>query len=214
MSEGAGRGGAFGVLFVCTGNICRSPLAEGLSRVYLAEAGPAAAGAVHVESAGTRAVVGDGMHPLSAQLLERLGGDPAGFVARQLTDAMIASADLVLTMTRDHRAEVLGRNPRGMARTFTLREAADLLGRIDGALPGVSPSDRARALVQAMAGQRSRRRSGGEDDIADPIGGPAEVHAETARAVADSLRPLLDALVDALSAGVPAVRRTTGTPLS
>jgi protein-tyrosine phosphatase len=60
------------ILFVCTGNICRSPSAERLAT---------AAGA-SASSAGTRAVIGHPMHPESARVLRDLGGDPDGFVAR------------------------------------------------------------------------------------------------------------------------------------
>ena len=98
------------------------------------------------ESAGTRAVVGSAMDPASARVLQELGGNPEGFRARQLTDQLAAAADLTLTMTRDHRRDVLGRAPRAMSRTFTLREAAGLLGLLDDEAPllDADPADRAR----------------------------------------------------------------------
>ena len=57
---------AFTVLIVCTGNICRSALAERLGRAYVAEVMGEEAGAVRVVSAGTRAVVDSAMHPRTA----------------------------------------------------------------------------------------------------------------------------------------------------
>ncbi|MCZ2846986.1 arsenate reductase/protein-tyrosine-phosphatase family protein [Modestobacter sp. VKM Ac-2978] len=184
------------VLLVCTGNICRSPLAERLARAHLAQLLGAEAGGIHVVSAGTRALAGSGMDPASARALQQLGGDPSGFRARQLTGRIAASADLTLTMTRAHRQEVLARAPRAMARTFTLREAADLLELV-GPEPGSgagTPAERGRGLVRQLAAARSRRSGGATDDVLDPIGQPPEVHAAVGRAVADALLPILDRL--------------------
>ena len=67
------------------------------------------------------------MEPSSSQVLSGLGGDATGFRAQQLTGEMADAADLTLTMTRRHRRAVLKVSPRSMFRTYTLREAADLL---------------------------------------------------------------------------------------
>ncbi len=93
----------FTVLLVCTGNICRSAMAERLGRAYLAEALGEHADEVHLSSAGVQAVVGSAMHPDSALVLRGFGGDPEGFVARTLVDDLAIDADLTLTMTRQHR---------------------------------------------------------------------------------------------------------------
>jgi len=184
----------FAVLLVCTGNICRSALAQRLGRAYLDEALGELAEGVQLTSAGVHAVVGSAMHPDSALVLRGLGGDPDGFRARQLVDAMAIDADLTLTMTRAHRREVLTLAPRALARTFTLREAADLVRLVgdEVELPGDGLADRARALVREMHAARPRRQSGPEDDIRDPIGLPPEVHQESGEAVAEALLPLLE----------------------
>ena len=69
------RGPVVTVLLVGTGNICRSALAERLGRAYLDECLGDRAAAVRLVSAGTRAVVGAGMHPDSALVLRGLGGE-------------------------------------------------------------------------------------------------------------------------------------------
>ncbi|MGY1594300.1 hypothetical protein ACI79D_20175 [Geodermatophilus sp. SYSU D00708] len=183
----------FTVLLVCTGNICRSALAERLGRAYLDDALGEDAGTVQLVSAGVQAVVGSAMHPDSALVLRGLGGEPEGFVARQLLDDMAIDADLTLTMTRQHRRDVLRGAPRALARTFTLREAAGLVELVgeDVDIPGEGHAQRARNLVKELAAARSHRQSSADDDIRDPIGHPAEVHAEVGDAVAAALVPVL-----------------------
>lgn len=196
----------FTVLLVCTGNICRSALGERLGRAYLADVLAEDAGAVRLDSAGVQAVVGSAMHPDSALVLRGLGGDPDGFVARQLVDDMAIDADLTLTMTRRQRRDVLRMAPRALARTFTLREAAGLLGTVgqDGEVPGGDLAERARNLVRDLAAARSRRQSGPGDDIRDPVGLPLEGHQEMGDAVAGALLPVLSRIAALRGADVPA----------
>ena len=106
------------VLFVCTGNICRSPLAESLLERALKDRGLA----VEVTSAGTGAWDGapasEGAYLVG---LER-GLDLSGHRARLLTRELVDEADLILTMARHHRARVdeLG----GEGKVFVLGEYA------------------------------------------------------------------------------------------
>ena len=197
----------FRVLFVCTGNICRSPLAEALGRAFLAERmGTKASSLVHLESAGIRAVVGSAMHPDSALVLAGLGGDPDGFRSRQFEPEM-AAADLVLIMTREQRRLLLERAPKALTRTFTVREAADLAERVADEMPGRTFHERARALVTALAGARSGRHGSDADDVPDPIGQDVEVHAEVGEIIAGALLPLLTriaALTRAVQGKAPA----------
>lgn len=186
----------FTMLFVCTGNICRSAMAERMARAYLDEAMGDDAHRIQVVSAGTHAVKGAGVHPDSATVLEGFGGDPAGHIARQLLDDMAIDADLTLALTRSHRRAVLKAAPRALQRTFTLREAADLVALVepDAQLDGDDLAERCRSLVKKMAAARSKRPSDAGDDVADPIGRPLEVHQEVADVIASSLIPLLTRL--------------------
>ena len=159
------------ILVVCVGNICRSPLAE---RLLSARLGDDAV----VTSAGLRATGGQPMEPHAAAELTRLGGDPAGFASQVATPHVIESADLVLTMTKDLRTDVLQRAPRMMRRTFTLGEFA----AICEAVPDLASAP---DLVAAAA--RSRSYGAGAVDVPDPIGQSDAVHAEVAGLISSLL---------------------------
>jgi protein-tyrosine-phosphatase len=194
---------AFTILLVCTGNICRSALGERLGRAYLAELLGENAAAIQLASAGTRAVVDSGMHPDSALVLKGFGADAGDFRARQFVEGMAAEADLILTMTRGHRRDVLQASPRALARTFTLREAADLIELLGESVDPSGPTlaERGRRLVQAMATTRSRRHGGEDDDVRDPIQQPIEVHQQVGEAIVGALLPVLRRLASLDTAG-------------
>jgi protein-tyrosine phosphatase len=188
------------VLFVCTGNICRSPLAERLLRTWAAAELGAAAADVHLDSAGTAATGGRPMDEHSAWALRELGGDPDGARARRFSAGGTADADLVLTMTRRQRRSVLQTDPRSMRRVLTFTEAAGLLALVDRTgLDLVPGAQRARELAARLDAARPYRPGGPGDDVRDPIGCPLEVHREVAARIADELRPLADVMLATLS---------------
>ena len=177
---------SFSVLTVCTGNICRSPAVE---RLLAAGLGPG----VTVASAGTRAVVGEPVSAPMVPLLVGAGGSADGFVARQVTEAMVRSADLVLPLTRAHRSAVVELAPAAVRRTFTLRELARLAQEVGtGALPAGTPAERLAALVPLAAARRGQRVvAASEDDVEDPYGRGDAVYATSFA----QLREAVDALV-------------------
>ena len=202
------------LLFVCTGNLCRSPVAAGLTAAHLARTAPAGVEAVEVRSAGTAAPVGEPMHSASAAALQKLGGDPTGRHAAALTAELAAASDLVLTMTRRHRRAVLELAPRGLRRTFTLLEAADLLGGVDTRVLASLPLDeRARELGVRLDARRAFRGASDGDDIEDPIGQRSAVHHRVAARIDRALQPVLDALFPAAGhLDPPSASRGTGSP--
>jgi len=126
------------ILTVCTGNICRSPVAERLLQAGLDQVLP---GGFEVRSAGTRAMVGYPIQPLSADVVNMYGGTDKGFAARQLTPKILRDTDIVLTMTSKHRGEVLQLDASLLKRTFTIREFARMLEALeerDAAASGTS----------------------------------------------------------------------------
>ena len=127
-------------------------------------------GGLIVESAGTWGHEGAPMEANAATVLADFGADPSGFVGRELLDDHVIRADLVLTATRDHRAQVISMGHSAGLRTFTLKEFTRLVRAIDPATLPDPWSDgvveRARALVRRRrgaarlaAGARRRRRT-------------------------------------------------------
>lgn len=165
------------ILFVCTGNICRSPTAERLATAHCDE--HQIPGFV-ASSAGTRAVIGHPVHSDAASVLERLGGNAAGFTARQLTPKIASPADLILTMTRAHRDRVLELAPHKLKTTFSLPEAAQLV-RTLGA-----------QTIADLADLRPHLSAADVPDIADPIGQSPEVFAAIGGQIAELLPPVLE----------------------
>lgn len=181
------------LLVVCTGNVCRSPLVERVLQHHLD--GAHGAGTIRVHSAGTGALVGSPMDERSAALLRDLGGDPGGFAARRLTSGMVAEADLVLTATRAHRADVVRLVPRAMRRTFTVRELALLLTQVpDTDLPDWRDPAPALATLADLARSARGVVVAGRDeelDVVDPYRRDDEVYAQVRDQVERALPDLL-----------------------
>ena len=96
-------GNKFGVLFVCTGNICRSPTAEAIFRKLAADAGMAEA--VTADSAGTHGYhVGEPPDPRSQKAAAKRGYDLSALRARTIEDADFQRFDLILAMDQEHYA--------------------------------------------------------------------------------------------------------------
>ena len=185
------------LLFVCTANVCRSPVAERLASLYASRSLGPAATSLEVRSAGLEAPVGREMDPRSAAALIRLGGDPAHAYAKAFVPQMAEDAELVFTMTRSQRRAVLELTPRGLRRTFTLLEAADLLKLADvRGLEAHPLSTRAAVLARLMDAARARRRSTDADDIADPVGHRNDIHVRVATQIDEALRPLVAVLTN------------------
>jgi protein-tyrosine phosphatase len=162
------------VTFVCMGNICRSPLAEKVLRARLRERG---FGDVEITSAGLQAVVGSGMDELPKAIAERAGADSA-HVAKPVSAELLRASSLILTMTREQRAEIAQEYPFALKRTFTLVEFTRILTELEGDVPRPSRSA-GRTLFDAVV-DASRFRGmialTEVDDIEDPYRRSAETH--------------------------------------
>lgn len=104
------------VLMVCIGNICRSPMAEGLLRRELEKSHPG----VKVESAGLLALDGHPADPMSVELLRERGVDISGHKARQLTVEMVREADLILVMDAGQQKALEDMHPAARGKVHRL----------------------------------------------------------------------------------------------
>ncbi|MFF8384591.1 arsenate reductase/protein-tyrosine-phosphatase family protein [Streptomyces kanasensis] len=206
--RGIGRASTFRILHVSTGNVCRSPITERLTRHALCDRlGDPLGGGLLVESAGTWGHEGAPMEANAETVLADFGADASGFVGRELIDEHVIRADLVLTATRDHRAQVISMGHSAGLRTFTLKEFTRLVRAIDATTLPDPESDgvvaRAHALVQAAAALRGwlLAPSAEADEVNDPYGAPITFF----RSVGDEINQALDPVVTALT-GVPARR--------
>jgi len=176
----------FTILTVCTGNICRSPLAA----MYVARA-LSDVPQIRVVSAGTRAQDGAGMPDQGLDLARSYGLVGEAHAARYLTERDIESAELVLAMSREHRSAVVSMVPRAVKTTFALREFAaladDLRDKDDRVIEAIDPDDvRGRlktmvALVASRRGQTATPVRGEDYDVVDPYRRSDEVYLESGR---------------------------------
>ncbi|PRY64647.1 protein-tyrosine phosphatase [Glaciihabitans tibetensis] len=182
----------FRVLFVCTGNICRSAIAE---QVFRARYGSES---VAFASAGTGALVGAPMPEQAADISRRLGGDPQEHSGKQLSRAFVEAADVVIALTREHRSEIVRTLPRASRYTFTLREFARLMESYQGDAearpltqgPGVSLADTLRSAVPILAAQRGYAEAPptpDDDDVIDPYRRPQEIYDLSGAQISDAV---------------------------
>jgi protein-tyrosine phosphatase len=116
---------SFLLLFVCTGNTCRSPMAEMICRKLIAEKLKCRLEeledrGVIVMSAGVSAMAGTGATPEAVQVLADRGLDLSSHITQPLNDRLVRHADLILTMTQAHRQAIVARWPDAAERTFLL----------------------------------------------------------------------------------------------
>ena len=185
------------ILVVCSGNICRSPIAEGLLRRALdrrfGQAAPP------VSSAGTIAFDGNPPSAGSVTAAAERGVDIAAHRGTALTDDAIRAADLCVCMAAEHRDEIALRVPSAADRAFTLKELVRLLETTAPAAP-TGPETLAGRVGEAAAVRAADGTPNPfDEDVVDPLGMPLDTY----RAVAWELDEWVDRLATSLYGPVP-----------
>jgi protein arginine phosphatase len=147
------------VLFVCTGNVCRSPMAEGFLRWEAQRCGLD----LDVRSTGTHAWTGRAATIEGRKVMNEHGVSIDDFRTIELDRPLVDWADIIFGMSREHVRETLRAYPDVEPKTFTLKGFLELLG-------SVPASDNTEAWLQSLAEEKQRRGPSIDADIDDPIG--------------------------------------------
>ena len=170
------------VLMVCTGNLCRSPMAEGLFRHAVTQRGCD----IEVASSGTWAYWGDPATPEAVEVLRGRGIDLSTHQSRGLDPKEVKAADLIVAMTSVHRREILQVAPEVSGKLVLMKELVEM------ALEGDLPEGSERRLERLLEAPRPKWRRA--LDLDDPIGKPIHAYERTVAQIEMGVEALVTAL--------------------
>ena len=173
------------ILFVCTGNICRSPMGEYLFRRYTQGA------SLEIGSAGTHSLVGHAIDPSSKALLDAADIDASEFRSTQLTQSIADDADLILCFEPEQRHNIVVIAPTALSYTFTLTDFSNLCAYC--AQQGMISGDTIQERLQSVIGQSMLARPALPQaaTIPDPYRKNFEAFRSAANATNDAIRNIL-----------------------
>lgn len=115
----SGNKHAYQVLFVCSGNTCRSPIAEGLLKVKLP---PHLQGEVKVQSCGTLGLENQPATPNAILAAQEKGADISGHRSQGISEKLVAESDIIFCMAQEHKNFILHHYPAYRDNVFLLRD--------------------------------------------------------------------------------------------
>ena len=167
---------------VCTGNLCRSPMAEGVMRHAVEQRGCD----IEVASVGTWAYYGNLATDEAVEVLRARGVDLSGHQSRAMDPKEVKAADLIVAMTSVHRREILNVAPEVAPKLILMKELVEMV--IDGDLPDASEKRLERLLGAARPKWRRAL------DLDDPIGKPIWAYEQTVTQIEKGVEVLVAAL--------------------
>lgn len=176
------------VLFVCTGNICRSPMGELMFPLFFHS------DAIETDSAGVNGLIGHHIDPSSNKLMEIDGIDASAFRSKRITPQLVLSSDLVLCFTDAQRGNIVALAPRARSRTYTVSDFANLCRYCteNGLISGDTIEDRVDSVIADASMVRPMLPA--PQDIQDPYHKEFEMfqdaHDQMGHAFADIARAL------------------------
>lgn len=186
------------ILTVCTGNVCRSPLAATMLATRLADLD------VRVTSAGTYGLQGEPMTDETKRLAAELHVDAdlvSSHRAAYLTEAHLVTPDLILAMSREHRRRIVELSPGRLRSTLTVREFARLAAEVSDAeiaeaatTAGDEDSARLRAALTTILGMRGITpppADPNDDDVVDPYRRSWETYQRTGSQLAPGVEQVV-----------------------
>lgn len=173
------------ILFVCTGNVCRSPMAEGFLRFQAQRRGLG----INVRSTGTHAWTGRAATIEGRRVMNEHGVSIDDHRTLELDDRLVEWADLIIGMSREHARDTVRGFPKAKDRTFTMKAFLELL-------PSLPPYEDTESWLQEAAKLRDSGSAPApvDQDIDDPIGERQEAY----RRVAAEIRDLTERFADGL----------------
>ena len=190
------------VLFICTGNICRSPMGELLFRTYTQGT------SLEVGSAGTHSLAGHSIDPSSKALMDAVGIDSSQFRSTQLTQDIADNSDLILCFEPEQRHNIVVIAPTALPYTFTLTDFSNMCAYCaqHNMITGVTIQERLQSVIdQSM---QIRPMLPPSATIPDPYRKNFEAFRSAARATNDAIRNILRSISYNTTPAVQSVKET------
>lgn len=173
------------VLFVCTGNVCRSPMAEGFLRHEAQRLGLD----IETRSTGTHAWYGRAATIDGRKIMNELGVSIDDHRTLELDEELVGWADLIIGMSREHSRDTIRGFPEAERKTYTMKGLLELLP----SLPAYTDTE---AWLEAAHAQRHTADAVTPADIDDPIGEREAAYRRVATEIQDLVKRFAEGLAD------------------